>query len=129
VSGPDRTVSAGPPTTDLAGAAEQTDIALTLRPTVPAPRTATPPLLTSTPAPPTTPRGPQLVAVPNVVGARVEAAIGILRARGFGTNIVAAPIGRPGQANRVMLQSPSAGQPAPRGSVVTLIIAAGIQPR
>jgi hypothetical protein len=133
-SAPGSAVSTGPATVP-ASTPEPTDLANTLRPTVPPPHTVTPPLATPTRVtptrvtPPPTRPGPQLAPVPRVIGQLAGTAIAILRARGFGTNIVAAPIGQPGQANRVLLQSPEAGQTAPRGSVVTIIIAAGIQPR
>jgi hypothetical protein len=117
------------PTAAPASTPDQTGLANTLRPTVPPPHTATPPLVTPTVVPPPTRPGPQLVPVPRVIGQLAATAIATLRAKGFGTNIVAAPIGRPGQANRVLLQSPEAGQTAPLGSTVTIIIAAGIQPR
>jgi hypothetical protein len=127
---PLRPTAGSVPATIPVNVPDATDLANTLRPTVPAPHTVTPPLTTPTvKVPPPTRPGPKLVPVPRLTGLLAATAIAVLRSRGFGVNVVAGPIGDPKQANRVVLQSPAAGQPALLGSVVTIVIGAGIQPR
>jgi hypothetical protein len=124
------TPSPTPPTTEPS-LPSPSGAANTLRPSLPPPITATPPLPTTPPATtgPRPPPGADLVVVPDVVGLRAQEAIARLRAAGFNPQVVSAPIGRPRQANRVFLQSPRAGQQARRGSVVTIVISAQLQPR
>jgi serine/threonine-protein kinase len=63
-------------------------------------------------------KGPPLVAVPNVVGKKLKDADAALRAAGFDVRVFNLPTG----PDRVLDQSPNAGQQVPKGSRVTLSV-------
>jgi membrane peptidoglycan carboxypeptidase len=62
------------------------------------------------------------VAVPNVVGAKVDQAVRALQAAGFGVNQIPVPAFSPRQAGRVVAQSPAPGSVAQPGSAVTISV-------
>lgn len=68
--------------------------------------------------------GPELIEVPNVRGERVERAEEILREAGFEVEVedLFPEFGSDGRGDRVQNQEPAAGEQAPRGSTVRIII-------
>ena len=73
-------------------------------------------------------KGPQLVAVPSVMGQREAAATAALRRVGLRVNIVRVPAPGPVPEGQVVAQNPKGGIRAPKGSTVRLNIAAAAAP-
>lgn len=70
--------------------------------------------------------GPDLVAVPNVVGSTQQRAAAQLRGQGFAMAVEAA--NSEAGVGEVIAQSPAAGEDAPPGSVITLTVSIGPVP-
>ena len=66
--------------------------------------------------------GPQMVAVPNVVGQQMEQAAQMLQAAGFQVFASQQGTNNPGDNGKVLAQNPPAGQQVPKGSGVTLTV-------
>ena len=66
--------------------------------------------------------GPQMVAVPNVVGQQMEQAAQMLQAAGFQVFASQQGTNNPGDNGKVLAQNPPAGQRVPKGSGVTLTV-------
>ena len=73
-------------------------------------------------------KGPQIVAVPAVIGQREAAATAALRKVGLRVNIVRVPATGPVPEGSVVAQNPKGGVKAPKGSTVRLNIAAANAP-
>ena len=73
-------------------------------------------------------KGPQIVAVPAVIGQTEAAATAALRKVGLRVNIVRVPAPGPVPEGSVVAQSPRGGVKAPKGSTVRLNIAAADAP-
>jgi beta-lactam-binding protein with PASTA domain len=73
-------------------------------------------------------KGPQIVAVPAVIGQTEAAATAALRKVGLRVNIVRVPAPGPVPEGSVVAQSPKGGVKAPKGSTVRLNIAAAGAP-
>jgi hypothetical protein len=78
----------------------------------------------STVATPTRPPAPSQVRVPDVVGKRQASAAAVLRGAGFSVAVVRVGTDTRRQVNRVISQSPAAGQTATVGSTVTIFVGA-----
>ncbi len=66
--------------------------------------------------------GPQLVAVPNVVGQSQGQAMQTLQQAGFQVFVSQQGVNNPTQNGQVLAQNPSAGGQQPKGSGVTLTV-------
>ena len=73
-------------------------------------------------------KGPQIVAVPSVMGQTEAAATAALRRVGLRVNIVRVPAPGPVPEGSVVAQNPKGGVKAPKGSTVRLNIAAAAAP-
>ena len=73
-------------------------------------------------------KGPQLVAVPAVMGQTEAAATAVLRRIGLRVNIVRVPAPGPVPEGQVVAQNPKGGVKAPKGSTVRLNIASAGAP-
>ena len=73
-------------------------------------------------------KGPQLVAVPSVMGQKEAAATAALRRVGLRVNIVRVPATGPVAEGTVVAQNPKGGVKAPKGSTVRLNIASAAAP-
>ena len=73
-------------------------------------------------------KGPQIVAVPSVIGQTEAAATAALRRIGLRVNIVRVPAPGPVPEGSVVAQNPRGGVKAPKGSTVRLNIAAAAAP-
>jgi hypothetical protein len=130
---PRRQSSAAAPTTDPLMPTQPTDtgdafptgpgFSTTPTPSAPLSSTVTipPAPSASSVSPRPTPR-PGLVRVPDVVGERRGAAEATLRAAGFAVSVQLVRAPSPRQVRRVIAQLPTAGQLAPAGSVVVLLV-------
>jgi cytoskeletal protein RodZ len=86
------------------------------------------PTRSPTPSPSASPTTPAVVSVPGVVGKREAAATATLRGAGFAVAVSHATATARRDVNRVISQSPAAGQRARRGATVTIVIGTAATP-
>jgi hypothetical protein len=110
-----------PPTVSLSGSLSGSAPAFS-----PVPPAASAPAPARTPAPTASrpPPSPTPVAVPDVVGKPESAATSILKGAGFSVAVVHTVTPERRQVNRVISQSPAAGQKVRSGSTVTITVGA-----